>query len=84
MADHLSHYLLWKALMHGQALGVATEKSLLDIAKFWWYDGYEGFNTDCQRRRIMEFIALFVLGVAYGVWIELYVDLVRYRRANFK
>lgn len=47
MADHLSHYLLWKALMHGQALGVATEKSLLDIAKFWWYDGYEGFNTDC-------------------------------------
>lgn len=47
MADHLSHYLLWKSLMHGQALGVATEKSLLDIAKFWWYDGYEGFNTDC-------------------------------------
>lgn len=32
----------------------------------------------------MEYIALFVLGVAYGVWIELYVDLVRYRRANFK
>ena len=47
MADHLSHYLLWKSLMYGQALGVATEKNLLDIAKFWWYDGYEGFDTDC-------------------------------------
>lgn len=32
----------------------------------------------------MEFIALFVLGVAYGVWIELYVDMVRYRRSNFR
>jgi hypothetical protein len=32
----------------------------------------------------MEYIALFVLGVAYGIMIELYVDLVRYRRANFK
>ena len=47
MADHISHWLLYRALMHGQALGVASEKSLLDIAKFWWYDGYEGFNTDC-------------------------------------
>jgi len=27
----------------------------------------------------MEFLALFLLGVAYGVWIELYIDLVRYR-----
>jgi hypothetical protein len=26
----------------------------------------------------MEFVALFVLGVAYGIWIELYVDMVRY------
>jgi hypothetical protein len=30
----------------GQKKGIATEKNLLDIAKFWWYDGYEGFNTD--------------------------------------
>jgi hypothetical protein len=29
-------------------------------------------------------IALFVLGIAYGVWIELYVDMVRYRRKYFK
>ncbi len=28
----------------------------------------------------MEYLALFVLGVAYGIWIELYVDMVRYRR----
>ena len=29
---------------------------------------------------IGEFVALFTLGVAYGIWIELYVDMVRYRR----
>ncbi len=47
MADHLSHYLLWRALMAAQKNNIATEKILLDIAKFWWYDGYEGFETDC-------------------------------------
>ena len=31
----------------------------------------------------MEFVALFVLGVAYGIWIELYVDVIRYRRKMF-
>ncbi len=30
------------------------------------------------KERKMEYMALFVLGVAYGIWIELYVDMVRY------
>ena len=47
MIDHLTHYLLWRSLMRGMNIGTATEKNLLDIAKYWWYDGYEGFNTDC-------------------------------------
>ncbi len=46
MRDHLSLFLLWRALMVGQSRGIVTEKSLLDTAKYWWYDGYEGFNTD--------------------------------------
>jgi hypothetical protein len=46
MADHLSHYLLWRTLMDCQRKGIATEKTLLDLGKYWWYDGYEGFNTD--------------------------------------
>ena len=32
----------------------------------------------------MQYVALFVLGVAYGIMIELYVDMVRYRRKYFK
>ena len=47
MANHLSHYLLWRSLMAGMKNGTATEKSLMDVAKYWWYDGYEGFYTDC-------------------------------------
>ena len=27
-----------------------------------------------------EFLSLFILGVTYGIMIELYVDMVRYRR----
>ncbi len=30
------------------------------------------------KERKMEYMALFVLGVAYGIWIELYVDVVRH------
>lgn len=29
-------------------------------------------------------MALFLLGIAYGFWIDLYVDMVRYRRKYFK
>jgi hypothetical protein len=32
--------------MTGQKRRTATEKDLIDIARFWWYNGYEGFNTD--------------------------------------
>ena len=46
MIDHLSHFLLWRSLMRGQKLGIVSEYNLLDAAKFWWYDGYEGFNTN--------------------------------------
>ena len=31
----------------------------------------------------MEFVALFVLGIAYGFWIQLYVDVIQYRRKMF-
>jgi hypothetical protein len=30
----------------------------------------------------MIFLSLFVLGVAYGVWIELYVDVTKYRKSR--
>jgi hypothetical protein len=33
--------------MHSQKNNIATEKILLDIGRFWWYDGYDGFETDC-------------------------------------
>ena len=84
-----SQAVLYRSLMIGQKKGIATEKNLLDIAKFWWYDGYEGFNTDHQETKMdcSAFgtgIALFVLGIAYGVWIDLYIDMVRYRRKYFK
>jgi hypothetical protein len=46
MSNHFCHYLLWRALMDGQKLGIATEKNLLEIGRFWWYDGYDGFETD--------------------------------------
>lgn len=47
MIDHISHYLLWKTLMQSQNANRCTETTLLQFAKYWWYDGYEGFNTDC-------------------------------------
>jgi hypothetical protein len=46
MIDHLSLYLLCRALIKGQNNGIVTESSLLNSAKYFWYDGYEGFNTD--------------------------------------
>lgn len=42
----LSQAVLYRSLMHGMKINVATEKNLLDTVKFWWYDGYEGFETD--------------------------------------
>lgn len=42
-----SQAVLYRSLMIGQKKGIATEKNLLDCARFWWYDGYEGFETDC-------------------------------------
>lgn len=42
----LSQAVLYRALMYGMKINVATEKNLLDTVKFWWYDGYEGFETD--------------------------------------
>ena len=32
--------------MRAQETGSLTEHSLLDCARFWWYNGYEGFNTN--------------------------------------
>lgn len=37
---------LYMAMIELQKKGTFTEHNLLDIAKFWWYDGYEGFETD--------------------------------------
>lgn len=80
-----SQAVLYRAMMIGQKKGIATEKNLLDIARFWWYDGYEGFETDCQER-MMDWnfvgmvVSLFLLGFAYGIMIDLYIDMIRYRR----
>jgi hypothetical protein len=46
MTDHCALYTLYKAMMTGQQKGLCTEHNLLDCARFWWYNGYEGFNTD--------------------------------------
>ena len=35
---------LYRALMYGQAIGIATEHNLLDCATFWWYNGSVGEN----------------------------------------
>jgi hypothetical protein len=41
MNDHFCKYLLWRSMMVAQRNGSLTEYSLLDAARFWWYDGYE-------------------------------------------
>lgn len=46
MTAHCALYTLYTSMMAGQQKGLCTEKSLLDSARFWWYNGYEGFNTD--------------------------------------
>lgn len=87
MADHFSHYLLWRALMFAQKNNIATEKSLLDCAKFWWYDGYEGFNTDHQEKKMklaLECLSLFLVGVAYGAVAEAYARGVQYRMSRIR
>jgi hypothetical protein len=33
--------LLYRSLMQAQLRGIATEHSLIDCSRFWWYDGYE-------------------------------------------
>jgi len=42
MSDRLAP--LYRSLMYGQAIGIATEHNLLDCARFWWYDGSVGEN----------------------------------------
>lgn len=46
MYQHVIHYLLAKALKEGYRGTAAREYDLIHIGKYFWYDGYEGFNTD--------------------------------------
>lgn len=46
MFQHVIHYLLVKSLSTGYRNGVAREYDLIHTGKYFWYDGYEGFNTD--------------------------------------
>ena len=51
MSDRLAP--LYRSLMYGQAIGIATEHNLLDCARFWWYDGSvgENYSTVYVKRR---------------------------------
>ena len=44
---------LYRALMYGQAIGIASEHNLLDCARFWWYNGEvgENYSTVYVKRR---------------------------------
>ena len=44
---------LYRALMYGQAIGIASEHALLDCARFWWYNGEvgENYSTVYVKRR---------------------------------
>lgn len=49
------HAPLYRAMMHGQALGVFTEHNLLDCAVHWWYNGdydeyYHGYYVSKRAR----------------------------------
>ena len=45
MYQHVVHYLLAKALKEGYHGNAAREVDLIMVGTFFWYDGYEGFNT---------------------------------------
>jgi len=46
MGGHLALWVMVRSLRIGQSNGLVTEGSLINAAKFFWYDGYESFNTD--------------------------------------